>query len=90
MRIRHWQGYGCVDAKRVSKHGNPDGTVSVEISVTGEHEYGLVRDDPYDVHRWLLSRFAKDCPDYRSIRSIRIDSPEGGAAVYRVTYAPSP
>lgn len=90
MRIKHWQGYGCVDAKRTAKRVNSDGTVFLEITVTGEHEYGLERNDVYDVHRWLLSKFAKDCPGYRDVRSLSIESPDEKTAVYKIVYAPSP
>lgn len=90
MRIKHWQGYGCVNAKRTAKRANRDGTVSMEITVTGMHECGLERNDVYDVHRWLLSKFAKDCASYRDVRSLAIESPDDETAVYRIVYAPSP
>ena len=90
MKLKHWQGYGTVEAKRLSTKKNGDGTKTVTIEVTGGHEYGLVRDDKYDVHRWLLKRFAKDCADYRSVTGLVIsEDPDGLRAVYTATYRPS-
>lgn len=88
MKLKHWQGYGTIDAKRVSNKKNKNGTKTLVISVTGMHEYGLVRDDAYDVFRWLVKRFAKDCPNYRSITDLSIHEPSGSEAVYTVTYRP--
>ena len=89
MKLKHWQGYGCVDAKRTALEKNADGTKTVEITVSGMHEYGLVRDDTYDVHRWLVKRFVKDCPDYRSITGMTVqESADCSEAVYRVAYRP--
>lgn len=89
MKLKHWQGYGAIDARRTEFRMNQDGTNTVVIKVTGRHEYGLVQDDVYDVHRWLLKRFAKDCPDYRSVTDMRISEPDGETAVYEVTYRPA-
>lgn len=60
MRIKHWQGYGCVTATKCK-----DSTPSMlHIKVQGNHEWGLVRDDEYDLYNWLVRRFDKDVPDY--------------------------
>jgi hypothetical protein len=64
MKIKHFAGYGSVDVKKVSK-----GTFKNEwgekknklvLSVKGNHEWGLVRDDIYDVKHWLFDRFEKN------------------------------
>ena len=89
MKLKHWQGYGTVNAKRVSNTKNDDGTKTLEISVTGMHEYGLVRNDTYDIHRWLVARFAKDCPDYRRIESMAIVENADDDVLYRITYRPA-
>lgn len=68
MKIKHWQGYGCVNAKKISKDKN---TLVVEVS--GTHEYGLSRDDKYDVFNWLVKRFDKSRKDYMEIQDIDID-----------------
>ena len=68
MRIKHWQGYGCVNAKKLRKDSE---TLVVEVS--GMHEYGLTRNDAYDVFNWLVKRFDKSRKDYREIRDIDID-----------------
>lgn len=63
MRIKHWQGYGSVDVKKVSKTTfvNKWGEKKnrMVLRVRGNHEWGLVRDDIYDVKRWLFDRFEK-------------------------------
>lgn len=59
MRIKHFAGYGCVNAKKVSKTVDNEGYTVMRIDVSGEHEWGLT---PYtdDVAvRWLLTRFDK-------------------------------
>lgn len=88
MKLKHWQGYGTVNAKKTGLRANPDGTKTLEVTVTGMHEYGLVRNDTYDVHRWLVKRFVKDCPDYRAIRDMKIEEHGDDEAVYTVTYRP--
>lgn len=89
MRIKHWQGYGTVNARKTAFSMNADGTNTVQVTVTGLHEYGLVRRDEYDVFNWLAKRFAKDCPDYRAIRRLEIDEPDDETAVYKITYRPA-
>ena len=86
MRLKHWQGYGCVNAKRIEYTINQDRTKTIKIEVTGSHEYGLVRNDRYDIHRWLMTRLAKDCPDYRAITDMVIDTPDDTTAIYVITY----
>ena len=59
MKIKHFQGYGSVQAKKVSKTTIGNKTKLV-VEVKGNHEWGLVRDDIYDVRRWLFNRFEKN------------------------------
>ena len=59
MKIKHWQGYGTVDAKKLPANG-----ASLRIKVSGNHEWGLRRDDEYDLYCWLVKRFDKSIPDY--------------------------
>jgi len=54
MKIKHWQGYGSVSAKLITKTPN-----EIVIEVTGEHEYGLATDDGYTAKIWLLDKFLK-------------------------------
>ena len=58
MKIKHWQGYGTVNAVKESRTVR-DGVVTLTIKVTGNHEWGLVRDDEYDLINWLVKRFDK-------------------------------
>ena len=63
MRIKHWQGYGCVNARKVK-----DGSCTLHIRVEGNHEWGIVRDDYFDLYHWLVVRFDKDVQDYPTWR----------------------
>ena len=58
MRIRHWAGYGCVNARRIN-----DGAAKLHIRVEGIHEQGLIRSDSYDLYNWLVKRFDRSVPD---------------------------
>ena len=53
MRVQHWQGYGCVNMKKIksSINGNKK---TIVIEVIGNHEYGLERNDKYDVFNWIF------------------------------------
>lgn len=59
MRIKHWQGYGTVSAVKVK-----DRSCTLHIRVSGNHEWGLEREDMYDLYNWLVKRFDKSVPDY--------------------------
>ena len=89
MKLKHWQGYGSVTAKRLSNTSDGEFRTLV-VQVTGDHEYGLVRDDAYDVFNWLVRRFAKDCPDYRHIARLLIREASHTEAIYTVKYRPGP
>ena len=60
MKIKHWAGYGTVNARKV-KDGNP---FTMHIRVEGNHEQGVERHDEYDLYNWLVRRFDKDVQDY--------------------------
>lgn len=74
MRIKHWQGYGHLDAKVTRKKFNTWSNMrEITIEVKGNHEYGLNRsENKYDVFNWLLKRFDKNVKDMddRIIKSI--------------------
>ena len=59
MKIKHWQGYGTVTAQKI-----PDKNCTLHVRVTGNHEWGLRRDNDYDLFRWLVKRFDKRFTDY--------------------------
>jgi uncharacterized membrane protein len=73
MKIKHFQGYGTVDAKKVSRRVRNDGLIELVVQVIGNHEYGIVRNDTYDVFRWLVKRFEKTADNYRQIKEMNID-----------------
>ena len=64
MRIKHFAGYGSVEAKKVSKktftNEYGEKKTKLVVRVKGNHEWGLVRDDIYDVKRWLFDKFEKN------------------------------
>ncbi len=66
MKIKHWQGYGSLNAKVVKKttdtstHSMGYIVKTITVQVSGNHEYGLDRSDyKEDVVRWL-SKVIKD------------------------------
>jgi hypothetical protein len=59
MKIKHFAGYGSVQAKKVSKTKIGDKTKLV-VEVKGNHEWGIVRNDIYVVRRWLFDKFEKN------------------------------
>ena len=61
MKIKHWQGYGSVNARKIN-----DGSCTLHVQVVGNHEWGLVRCDTYDLFNWLVKRFDKSQTDYLS------------------------
>lgn len=95
MKIKHWQGYGCVNAKVLKKAASTSkGVKKITIEVVGNHEYGLNRsEDKYDVYNWLLKRFDKSVESYSDILeieyiedSVRIDNCDVDRGVYVITY----
>lgn len=76
MRIKHFMGYGSVNAKVVEKGLKTDVTNGLlrkylKINVWGNHECGLDRsDDKYDINEWLIKKVAKVNIDDRQIESI--------------------
>ena len=75
MRIKHFMGYGSVNAKVVEKGLKTDVANGLlrkylKINVWGNHEYGLVREDNYDINNWLVKKVAKVDIDYRQIENI--------------------
>ena len=52
MKVKHWQGYGSVEMKVISRK-QIENTKTIVVRVSGNHEWGLVRNDTYDVYRWI-------------------------------------
>jgi len=96
MKIKHWQGYGAINAKKISDVRINDSMSKLTIQLSGNHEYGLVRDDKYDIFNWLLNkgqRFATKIKDYRDILHINITEDilniageNIDCALYEITY----
>lgn len=60
MKIKHWQGYGSVEAKVIKKTSTIDckGTDDhyeefINIQVKGNHEYGIETYDKHFIAQWL-------------------------------------
>jgi len=89
MKIKHFAGYGSVQAKKVSKTNIDDDKVKLVVEVKGNHEWGLVRKDIYDVRRWLFNRFEKNFhgEDWEISMTIKDDYVnENGIVVEVATY----
>ena len=93
MIIKHWQGYGHLEAKRISTKTNKDpfygDTKTMTIRVKGNHEWGIERNDTYDVYNWLLKKFDKSVDSYRRIKNLKLNSyTENGTDIcdYIITY----
>ena len=64
MKIKHFAGYGCVQARKLFYNLNDDGTTTLVVEVIGDHERGIVvKDDESLVKRWLVDRFDKRAAD---------------------------
>ena len=93
MKLKHWQGYGTVEVKKISKKNitTPYGEKKTKmvLQVKGNHEWGLVRDDVYDVRRWIFNKFEKNFTgnDYEIDMTIKDDYiNENGIDVEVATY----
>ena len=100
MIIRHWQGYGKVDVKKISDRAVPNSPDRVlKVKVSGNHECGLVRDDKYDVFAWMLKSGERFLPkgamtDWRQIHRVMInesydDEKDVETATYEILYTPN-
>ena len=76
MKIKHWQGYGTVTAKKIGTGPFYDNRY-LRIQVSGDHEYGLYRDDKYDIFKWLVKRFDKKAKDWTDIVDMQITNVPG-------------
>ena len=82
MKIKHWQGYGSVNMQVIQN--TPD---YVKIDVSGLHEYGLERDDRYDVCKWLLNKVKGHKEDlWTNIKGMTLESYEDNLGIEHCTY----
>lgn len=63
MKIKHFSGYGSVNATKI-KNNNYD----LVVKVVGNHEWGVYRDDIYDLFNWLVKRFDKNIGSFNEFR----------------------
>lgn len=71
MKIKHFQGYGCVEATKVKQEKYVDAygreMTKVVVLVKGNHECGLTTNGFYTLYKWLVKRFYKRCNSYLDI-----------------------
>ena len=64
MKVQHFAGYGSVEVKKVSKTTFTDEfgkkKTKMVLCVKGNHEWGIVRNDIYDVRKWIFNKFQKN------------------------------
>lgn len=64
MKVKHYAGYGSVEVKKQSKVNFTDmfgnKKTKLVLVVKGNHEMGIVRNDIYDVKRWIFDKFEKN------------------------------
>lgn len=90
MKIKHFAGYGYVNARKIAKDTSNGRTVLV-VEVTGEHEWGLIRENDHSlVKNWLVDRFDKTVKDmawYSLDYTVINDSmPDEDRAIYTFVY----
>ena len=57
MKLKHFAGYGTVNAYKINKKVTNNGSVALTIKVIGDHERGLYCWDIYTLKHWLIDRF---------------------------------
>ena len=64
MKVKHFTGYGSVEVKKQSKttltNEFGEKKTKLVLMVKGNHEWGLVRHDIFDVRRWIFNKFEKN------------------------------
>lgn len=86
MKIKHYMGYGLVNAKLIEMD-----QTTIVINVWGNHECGLDRsEDSYDINQWLVKKVAKLNITQRQIKYVEcnpIEDINGEEAVqYIISY----
>lgn len=90
MVIKHFQGYGRVNAKKVSNKKVTDAYGrefnELVINVTGNHECGLALPYPdnYSVYQWLVSKFDKSCESYLDIETMKMIEHDFHNVTYKI------
>ena len=93
MKVKHFAGYGSVEVKKESKttftNEYGEKKTKLVLVVKGNHEWGIVRDDIYDVKRWIFDKFEKNFTgnDYDIAMTVQGDYiKENGLDVEVATY----
>lgn len=91
MKIKHFSGYGYVNARKIVKD-TKDGMITLVVEVVGNHERGIVRSDDYSlIKKWLVDRFdkaAEKMPSWKIDYTVLLDifMSEVDRAVYTIVY----
>ena len=74
MRIKHFFGYGCVNAKTIKKVKCDGNLEKRYVEVTGNHERGLSSTymTNYDVYNWLVKRMFKDIKSHEQVKDFNV------------------
>lgn len=93
MKVKHFAGYGSVEVKKESKttftNEYGEKKTKLVLVVKGNHEWGIVRDDIYDVKCWIFDKFEKNFTgnDYDIAMTVQGDYiKENGLDVEVATY----
>lgn len=81
MKMKHWSGYGTVEAKKVA--AGPD---FLKVVVRGSHERGIERTDKIDVFNWLVKRFDRKRMDWMEIAHVDTDVHYEGSGLEVCTF----
>ena len=94
MKIKHFSGYGSVNAKTIKKVKHDGNLEDRYVEVTGNHEKGLSSDymTNYNVYNWIVKRMFKDIKSHEQVKGftadtdyILIDGVDTERCVYRIT-----
>lgn len=93
MKIKHFQGYGLVNAEKLKKTTINDpftgGKQTVLlIKVSGDHEYGLepAFKDNYTIYEWLVKKFDKTVKEEPREMTYTTSTLNDGNCLYSITY----
>lgn len=89
MRIKHFQGYGRVNAVKKYFHTDQRGIHHLTVDVTGDHEWGLEFSfhDEYGVFNWLVKQHFDKQAEYDYSRvDYSCEVIDRTHVVYRIQY----
>ena len=74
MKVKHFAGYGSVNVRKLGReHTIEENGIYLLLEVRGNHEWGIKRDDIYDVVRWIGTKCDTKLTDYRQVTGMDIE-----------------